>query len=112
MYAAAIARICHEANRAYCAAIGDDTQVPWSEAPNWQKESAIDGVVYKLTNPDSTASALHDSWMRNKADTGWSYGEIKDENKKTHPCFVPYDQLPETQQKKDALFAAIVNVLK
>ena len=28
-----IAMICHEANRAYCAANGDESQPSWNEAP-------------------------------------------------------------------------------
>ena len=38
-----IARICHEANRAYCKAFGDDSHLPWDSAPQWQRESAIMG---------------------------------------------------------------------
>jgi hypothetical protein len=41
----ACARAAHEANRAYCLALGDETQAPWHDAPDWQKESAIEGVA-------------------------------------------------------------------
>jgi hypothetical protein len=43
---------------------------------------------------------------------GWVYGEVKDAEKKTHPCLVPFDQLPLFQQKKDKLFCAIVDALR
>lgn len=36
-----IAKVCHEANRGYCKALGDDSQLPWDEAPQWAKTSAI-----------------------------------------------------------------------
>jgi hypothetical protein len=42
---------------------------------------------------------------------GWRYGEAKDEGAKTHPCPVPFAELPEDQQRKDALFVAIVQAL-
>jgi len=32
-----IAKICYEANRAYCQEIGDDSFVPWEDAPGWQR---------------------------------------------------------------------------
>src|SRR5437879_1359495 len=39
-----VAKICHEANRAYCETIGDNSQPTWEKAPQWQKDSAINGV--------------------------------------------------------------------
>ena len=43
-----IARIAHEVNRVYCLTIGDKSQPRWEDAPQWQKESAINGVEYLL----------------------------------------------------------------
>jgi hypothetical protein len=50
--------------------------------------------------------------MEDKIKDGWVYGETKDAEKKTHPCLVPFHELPEFQQKKDKLFCAIVDALK
>jgi len=107
-----IAQVCHEANRAYCLTLGDTSQVAWADAPDWQKNSAIAGVSFCLDNPDAPPSANHDSWLKQKEADGWKYGEVKDAEKKEHPCFVPYEQLPIEQQKKDALFKAIVAALR
>lgn len=107
-----IAKTCHEANKVWCEANGDDTQKHWDEAEKWQRDSAISGVEFKLNNPDAGHDAQHNSWMKEKIDAGWVYGENKDAEAKTHPCIVPFDQLPEFQQKKDALFCAIVDSLK
>lgn len=103
-----IAVVCHEANKALCAVLGDHTQVPWGIAPKWQRESAIKGVIFNLDNPDAPASASHDSWLSEKELNGWKYGPVKDETKKEHPCFVPYEQLRVEQQAKDHLFKATV----
>jgi hypothetical protein len=112
MNATDIAKICHETNRAYCQTIGDESQLPWSDAPIWQRNSAIHGVEFHLSNPNSQPSHSHDEWLKEKAATGWKYGPVKDPDKKEHPCFVPYDQLPEDQKAKDALFLGVVDALR
>jgi hypothetical protein len=50
--------------------------------------------------------------MEDKFKNGWKLGPVKDADKKEHPCLIPFDQLPEFQKKKDALFCAIVDSLK
>lgn len=107
-----IARVCHEVNKAYCESIGDNSQLDWNDAPQWQKDSAIEGVIFHLYNPDASPSASHESWLAVKEKEGWKYGPVKDAEKKEHPCFVPYDQLPVEQRSKDYLFRQIVHSLK
>jgi hypothetical protein len=106
-----IARTCHEANRAYCAALGDESQLPWEEAPEWQRKSAITGVQFHLSHPDSTPADSHNSWLAEKERDGWKWGPEKNAELKVHPCFVPYEQLPAAQQAKDYIFLAIVRAL-
>ena len=106
-----IAKVCHEANRGYCKALGDDSQLPWDEAPQWAKTSAINGVRFHLDNPNAGPSGSHENWLKEKEKEGWKYGELKDPEKKEHPCFVPYDQLPKEQQAKDYIFTALVKSL-
>lgn len=106
-----IARLCHEVNRAYCRALGDTSQVSWDDAPQWQKDSAVDGVLFHLHNPDASPSASHDNWLAGKQRDGWIYGPVKDPAKKQHPCCVPYEQLPVEQRAKDYIFRAICKSL-
>lgn len=106
-----IARICHEANRAWCEANGDFSQPKWDAASPEIMASAMKGVAFAQANPDAPDSAQHDQWARDKLDTGWVYGEVKDTEKKTHPCLVPFKQLPPVQQYKDKLFRAVVKAL-
>ncbi|MDI9872744.1 RyR domain-containing protein [Flectobacillus roseus] len=65
-----------------------------------------------MNNPNAGPDAQHNSWMQEKIDSGWVYGQTKDTKAKTHPCLIPFKQLPEFQQKKDVLFCAIVDALK
>jgi hypothetical protein len=106
-----IARVCHEANRAWCEARGDRSQLPWDEAASWQRESAVTGVQWALAHPDAPASAQHDAWATDKFRDGWTYGAVKDAAAKTHPCLLPFEDLPRDQQLKDTLFRAIVTAL-
>ena len=106
-----IARVCHEANRAYCIGLGDYSQVLWESSPEWQRESAIAGVRTIVLNPDTTPEQSHEDWLELKRKDGWVYGPTKDPDSKTHPCMVAYAELPEPQRRKDALFGAVVRSL-
>ncbi len=103
-----IAKACHEVNRVYCRSIGDRSQPAWEDAPDWQRESTIQGVHVVLANPDITPAQQHSNWMITKLDAGWRYGPVKDPENKLHPCIRCYDRLPEDQKVKDALFGAVV----
>ena len=107
-----VARLCHETNRVYCQIIGDLSQLPWGEAPEWQRSSAIKGVEFHLANPLASASASHESWLEVKRAEGWKYGPVKNAETKEHPCFVPFAALPVEQQAKDMLFKHIVDSLR
>jgi hypothetical protein len=105
----AIARVCHEANRAWCRTLGDETQPPWDEAPDWQRDSARNGVAFLLANPDAGPETSHEAWLEEKSQAGWCYGLTKDPQRREHPCILPFDQLPPEQQAKDHLFHGIVH---
>lgn len=107
-----IARIAHEINRAYCAALGDSSQPSWEAAPDWQKASALADVDMHLANPDATPENSHESWLAQKEAEGWKFGPTKDAEKKEHPCFLPYAELPTEQKAKDHLFRAAVHLMK
>lgn len=105
----ACARAAHEVNRAYCLSTGDTSQPSWDDAPDWQKSSARNGVAGVLAGNGPEQS--HESWLAEKAATGWKYGPIKDPEKKEHPCFVPYADLPADQRAKDDLYVSTVRAM-
>ncbi len=105
-FIAGIAEVCHEVNRAYCESTGDLSQVSWDEAAQSIRDSAVNGVIAVVDDPDITPTALHEKWRAFKAAEGWVYGTEKDPVKKTHPCMVPYSDLPAFQRVKDSLFRA------
>jgi len=102
------ARIAHEVNRAYCASIGDISQVPWSDAEDWQRKSAISGATAIARGEIKTPGDSHRSWLAEKEADGWVWGPVKDPSRKEHPCMVPFEELPADQQIKDHLFIGTV----
>uniref|UniRef100_A0A667YAZ0 Ryanodine receptor 3 n=1 Tax=Myripristis murdjan TaxID=586833 RepID=A0A667YAZ0_9TELE len=47
---------------------------------------------------DKLAENIHELWGMNKIELGWSYGKIRDDNKRQHPCLVDFSKLPETEK--------------
>lgn len=107
-----IAKVAHQINLAYCASLGDTSQPAWADAPDWQKLSALAGVDMHLANPDATPEQSHESWLAQKVADGWVYGDVKDAEAKTHPCCLPFAELPPEQKAKDYLFRAVVHALR
>lgn len=50
---------------------------------------------------ETVAEAVHETWMRGRLAEGWKYGEKRDDDLKTHPCIVPYSDLPEGEKVYD-----------
>ena len=44
---------------------------------------------------------VHDVWADTRIGQGWTYGKRRDDEKKTHPCLVPYEELPEEEKEYD-----------
>lgn len=104
-----IARVVHEANRALQIVNGDPVSERWDDLDAETRASAVDGVRNALTG--ATPEESHENWTRFKVEHGWVYGPVKDPEAKTHPCLVPYADLPADQRIKDHLFTVIVNTL-
>ncbi|MEL6386140.1 MAG: RyR domain-containing protein [Pseudomonadota bacterium] len=107
----AMAEVVHEAVRTWQKVNGQPTSPSWSKAPKWMRESTAESVQFTIDNPEAPHSAQHDQWMEQKRRDGWVFGAEKDADKKTHPMLKPYDELPDFEKRKDALFKAVVDAL-
>jgi hypothetical protein len=104
-----VARVCHEANRVLQIAAGEEPSPHWDDAPEWQRDSATEGVMRALAG--ATPQELHEEWCEVKRKAGWTYGPVKHAAPKTHPCLVPYGDLLEAQRVKDHMFHAIFRAM-
>ena len=103
-----LAKLCHDINKAYCEGIGDYSVPTWEDTTTEHKQSLVRGIEFYMENPNATPEDIHNNWMKDKSADGWVYGEVKDAEKKTHPCMVPYHSLPQEQRVKDALLKTVV----
>lgn len=55
---------------------------------------------------------LHGSWMQSYFTMGWTYGPNHDPERKTHPDLVPYADLGQLEQDKDAVFIALCEIAR
>src|SRR5262249_3992665 len=71
-------------------------------------------VIAMMCGPDRKAAPeeLHDDWVRAYEKMGWSYGPVRDREKRTHPDMVPFDELGFREQIKDAVFVALCDIAR
>ena len=55
----------------------------------------LEGLVEEMSKN------VHEVWAETRINQGWTYGEQRDDDLKTHPCLVPYEQLPESEKEYD-----------
>ena len=87
--------------------------VPWTEREDAFRQQFLT-VIERLCGSRRSLSPeeLHDSWMQAYIDMGWSFGEEYDREKRIHPDLVPYAQLGQLEQDKDAVFAALCEIAR
>ena len=54
-----------------------------------------------LALTEKIAENVHEVWAAGRIAEGWTYGEKKDNDLKTIPLLVPYDELAESEKEYD-----------
>lgn len=103
-------------NAARIAAIASEAPivpVVWSEREDAFQEQFLK-VIERQGGPQRSTSPeeLHGSWMQAYYAMGWVYGETYDRENKIHPDLVPYAQLGQLEQDKDAVFVALCEIAR
>ena len=57
--------------------------------------TALEGLIEEMSKN------VHEVWAETRISQGWTYGKQRDDALKTHPCLVPYEQLPESEKEYD-----------
>ena len=50
---------------------------------------------------ESIAKNVHEVWSQSRISEGWTYGPVRNDEKKETPCLVPYEELPEIEKAYD-----------
>lgn len=50
---------------------------------------------------EQMAKNVHEVWAQSRIEQGWTYGNERSDALKTHPCLVPYEELPEVEKAYD-----------
>ena len=48
---------------------------------------------------DKLAENIHEMWAVTKIETGWTYGDIRDDNMMSHPCLTQFQNLPTAEKR-------------
>ena len=60
---------------------------------------ALPAELTELT--ERIAENVHENWAAGRIREGWIYGSERDDGRKTTPCLVPYNELPENEKDFD-----------
>lgn len=50
---------------------------------------------------EEMAKNVHEVWAQTRIEQGWTYGEVRNDELKQHPCLVEYEELPEEERVYD-----------
>jgi len=69
--------------------------------PNPAETSDVELPEELLPLIEEMAKNVHEVWAKNRMAEGWTYGPVRDDAGKKHPCLVPYEELPESEKEYD-----------
>lgn len=50
---------------------------------------------------EALAKNTHEVWAQERIAQGWAWGEKRDDEKKLHPCLIPYEDLADSEKTYD-----------
>ena len=87
--------------------------VPWDEREQAFTDQFLEVIERQCGEQRSCSpEELHGSWMQAYLTMGWVYGEEYNRENKTHPDLVPYADLEQREQDKDAVFVSLCEIAR
>lgn len=50
---------------------------------------------------EQVAKNVHEVWAQSRLSQGWAYGPKRSDDLKTHPCLIPFEDLPDEEKQYD-----------
>jgi len=108
------AEFIYEAARLQAIAV-DAPVIPeiWGDRDEPFREQFLE-VIERQMGPmrSDSPEELHGGWVQAYIDMGWIYGPERSTTGKTHPDMVPFSQLEQREQDKDAVFIALCEIAR
>lgn len=54
---------------------------------------------------EAIAENAHEVWAKTRMTEDWTYGPVRDDEKKKHPDLIPYSTLPDSEKEYDRRMA-------
>ncbi|KAG8448852.1 hypothetical protein GDO86_015793 [Hymenochirus boettgeri] len=54
---------------------------------------------------EKLAENIHELWALTRIEQGWTYGPVRDDNKRLHPCLLDFHSLPEPERNYNLLMS-------
>lgn len=89
-------------NPVYCSHSDEEKGIStggYQPAPLDTRDVVLDAGLRELL--ESLAKQAHEAWAQMRLAEGWRFGPRRDEQRKEHPCLVPYEDLPESEKDVD-----------
>ena len=75
------------------------TNLSYTPRPLDTSAILLSPALLELT--EQIAANVHEVWAQQRIADGWRYGKERNDERKEHPCLVPYDELPDSEKQYD-----------
>jgi len=87
--------------------------VEWEKRKKSFKDQFLKAIEMEcVENRSGGPHVAHMNWMDAYRKMGWKYGKEYNEEKKTHPDMVSYEELPQKERDKDSVFLALCEIAR
>ncbi len=106
------AQLVYEANSVLRSLFNEPARSSWANTSEDVKDRVRSGVrTFMGSGFMATPAEMHEQWLLHMKNTGWIYGEVEDDELKTHPNICPYSELTIEQHTKDLMFTVLIETV-